>query len=129
MPPLGSFSADYQVLRSGRPGQPGGGPLQHRRCPQRVSAGTDRTRGGAYLSVGITGIGPCVVPCDVDLKPLRPAIMYGVDTRATDEIQEIRRTVGNHSEQLGKIYVAIEALLTEKEEQKSWGERERIGFK
>ena len=46
-----------------------------------------------------------------------------------DEIQEIRRTVGDHSEQLGKIYLAIEALLTEKEEQKSWGERERIGFR
>jgi len=46
-----------------------------------------------------------------------------------DEIQEIRRTVGNHSEQLGKIYVAIETLLTEKDEQKSWEERERIGFK
>lgn len=46
-----------------------------------------------------------------------------------DEIQEIKRTVSNHGEQLGKIYVAIEALLTEKEEQKSWEERERIGFK
>lgn len=46
-----------------------------------------------------------------------------------DEIQEIKRTVSNHGEQLGKIYVAIEALLTDKEEQKSWGERERIGFK
>ena len=46
-----------------------------------------------------------------------------------DEIQEIKRTVSNHGEQLGKIYVAIEALLTEKEEQKSWEERERVGFK
>lgn len=46
-----------------------------------------------------------------------------------DEVQEIRRTVSNHGEQLGKIYVAIEALLTEKEEQKSWEERERIGYK
>jgi phage regulator Rha-like protein len=46
-----------------------------------------------------------------------------------DEIQEIRQTVDNHSEQLGKIYAAIETLLTEKETQKTWGERERIGFK
>ncbi|HEV2483459.1 MAG TPA: ORF6N domain-containing protein [Puia sp.] len=45
-----------------------------------------------------------------------------------DEIQEIRRNVGNHGEQLGKIYVAIEALLTEMDEQKSWEERDRIGF-
>ena len=46
-----------------------------------------------------------------------------------DEIQEIKRTVGNHNDQLGKIYVAIETLLTEKETQKSWEERERIGFR
>ena len=37
--------------------------------------------------------------------------------------------MGDHSEQLGKINVAIEALLTEKETQKSWDDRERIGFK
>jgi phage regulator Rha-like protein len=46
-----------------------------------------------------------------------------------DEVQEIRETVENHSEQLTKIYAAIETLLTEKESQKTWAERERIGFK
>ena len=46
-----------------------------------------------------------------------------------DEIQDIRQTVGNHSEQLSKIYTAIEALLTEKETQKTWADRERIGFR
>ena len=46
-----------------------------------------------------------------------------------DEVQEIRETVENHSEQLTKIYAAIETLLTEKETQKTWAERERIGFK
>jgi phage regulator Rha-like protein len=45
-----------------------------------------------------------------------------------NEVQEIRQTVENHSEQLTKIYAAIETLLTEKETQKSWEERERIGF-
>lgn len=46
-----------------------------------------------------------------------------------DEIHEIKQTVGNHGEQLDKICVAIEALLTEKETQKTWEERERIGFR
>jgi phage regulator Rha-like protein len=46
-----------------------------------------------------------------------------------DEIQEIRETVENHSEQLGKIYEAIETLLAEKDGQKVWTQRERIGFK
>jgi phage regulator Rha-like protein len=46
-----------------------------------------------------------------------------------DEIQEIRQTVENHSEQLIKIYGAIESLLTGKEAEKTWQGRERIGFK
>jgi phage regulator Rha-like protein len=46
-----------------------------------------------------------------------------------DEIQEIRQTVENHSEQLVKIYGAIETLLTAKEAQESFADRERIGFK
>jgi hypothetical protein len=46
-----------------------------------------------------------------------------------DEIQEIRQTVESHSEQLVKIYGAIETLLTAKEAQESFADRERIGFK
>lgn len=46
-----------------------------------------------------------------------------------DQIHEIRHTVSNHDEQLGKIYNAIESLLDKKAEQKAWQERERIGFK
>ncbi|MBF8192531.1 FGGY-family carbohydrate kinase [Nonomuraea sp. K274] len=37
-------------------------------------------------AVGISGIGPCVLACAEDGTPLRPAILYGVDTRATAEI-------------------------------------------
>ncbi|HUR64799.1 MAG TPA: ORF6N domain-containing protein [Chitinophagaceae bacterium] len=48
----------------------------------------------------------------------------------TEQIQEIRQTVGSHSLQLKQIYKAIENMLAEKEElRKSWEERERIGFK
>jgi xylulokinase len=46
---------------------------------------------GELAGVCISGIGPCVVPCDEDLRPLRPAILYGVDTRATEEIEELDR--------------------------------------
>ncbi len=46
-----------------------------------------------------------------------------------NEIQEIRQTVENHSEQLVKIYGAIETLLKEKESQQAWADREPIGFK
>ncbi len=43
-------------------------------------------------------------------------------------IEEIRQTVCDHDDQLKMIYAAIEVLLAEKDQQKSWEERDRIGF-
>ena len=40
------------------------------------------------LGVGVSGIGPCVLPVDEEFNPLRPAILYGIDTRATAEIEQ-----------------------------------------
>ncbi len=39
--------------------------------------------------VSVSGIGPVLLPADGDGKPLRPAILYGVDTRAFAEIDEL----------------------------------------
>ena len=50
--------------------------------------------GGALAGVCVSGIGPCVVPCDASVKPLRPAILYGIDTRATAEIAELEDRFG-----------------------------------
>jgi xylulokinase len=46
------------------------------------------------LSVGCSGIGPCVLPTDGEGQPLRPAILYGADTRAMEEVEELNRTLG-----------------------------------
>ena len=46
-----------------------------------------------------------------------------------EQLKELRERVGNHDTQLNQIYDAIENLLDEKQEQKSWRDRERIGFK
>lgn len=54
-----------------------------------ASVPADRVRG-----VGVSGIGPCFVPCDAELRPLRPAILYGVDTRAAAEIEELEVRCG-----------------------------------
>lgn len=43
--------------------------------------------------------------------------------------QELYDRIGEHDTQLAAIYDAIENLLDEKTEKKSWEERERIGFK
>ncbi|UNK71092.1 FGGY family carbohydrate kinase [Microbacterium sp. H1-D42] len=37
-------------------------------------------------AVGVSGMGPCVLLADDDDEPVRPAILYGVDTRATEQI-------------------------------------------
>ena len=46
------------------------------------------------LAICPSAIGPCVLPVDQSGLPLRPAIMYGIDTRATAEIAEINRELG-----------------------------------
>lgn len=42
--------------------------------------------GEEIAGVGVSGIGPCLLPADADDTPLRPAILYGVDTRAGRQI-------------------------------------------
>ncbi len=44
--------------------------------------------------VALSAIGPCVLPLDALGNPLRPGILYGVDTRASVEIEYINRTLG-----------------------------------
>jgi len=44
--------------------------------------------------LGISTISPCVLPIDAGGKPLRPGILYGIDTRAGAEIGEIEALVG-----------------------------------
>jgi xylulokinase len=45
--------------------------------------------------VGVSAIGPCVVATDAALRPLRPAILYGVDTRATAQIEALTARLGS----------------------------------
>lgn len=44
--------------------------------------------------VGISAIGPDVLPMDENFQPLRNGILYGVDTRAVDEIAEMNERFG-----------------------------------
>lgn len=45
-------------------------------------------------AVGCSTIGPCCLPVDENCKPLRKAILYGVDVRASDEIDYLRNHYG-----------------------------------
>ncbi|GAA4932937.1 xylulokinase [Actinomycetospora succinea] len=49
---------------------------------------------GTPDAVGVSGIGPVLLPADADGRALRPAILYGVDTRATREIAELTEEIG-----------------------------------
>ena len=44
--------------------------------------------------VGVSGIGPCVLPVDEEGHPLRPGILYGIDTRAGEEIDYLEKRLG-----------------------------------
>ncbi len=46
------------------------------------------------LAVGVSGMGPCVLVTDDNGLPLRPAILYGVDTRATEQIARLTEELG-----------------------------------
>ncbi len=49
------------------------------------------------VSVGVSGMGPCVVLADEAGTALRPAILYGVDTRATEQIALLTHQLGNQA--------------------------------
>lgn len=46
------------------------------------------------VAVGVSGMGPCVLLADSNDLPVRPAILYGVDTRSTAQIARLERELG-----------------------------------
>ena len=45
-------------------------------------------------AVCTSGIGAALLPADEDGNPLRPAILYGIDTRAEEEIRQLNERCG-----------------------------------
>ncbi len=54
-------------------------------CPATVTA------------VGVSGMGPCVLLTDAENQPLRPAILYGVDTRAMAQVDRLTEKYGDEA--------------------------------
>lgn len=50
--------------------------------------------GEAPVALGVSGIGPCLLPTDAQSRPLRPAILYGVDTRAGEQVRAMSQELG-----------------------------------
>ena len=45
-------------------------------------------------AVGASAIGPCMLPVDAEGAPLMNAVLYGVDTRAAREIEDLTASIG-----------------------------------
>lgn len=56
-----------------------------------------RPANSTLAGVCVSGVGPCLIVCDDDLVPLRPAILYGIDTRATAEIDSLTEELGDQT--------------------------------
>ncbi|MEP6463875.1 MAG: FGGY-family carbohydrate kinase [Frankiaceae bacterium] len=50
--------------------------------------------GQPIAGVAVSGLGPSLLPCDAQDRPLRPAILYGIDMRATRQIAELTNRLG-----------------------------------
>ena len=57
---------------------------------EELTAGRDHD----VAAVGISGMGPCTLLVDDDDRPVRPAILYGVDTRASGQIDTLNHLLG-----------------------------------
>jgi len=59
-----------------------------------VSLAEELTAGVTVAAVGVSGMGPCVLLTSLQGTPVRPAVLYGVDTRATDQIEALTTELG-----------------------------------
>jgi xylulokinase len=50
--------------------------------------------GADVTAAAFSAIGPCLLPLDSADRPLRPGILYGVDARASEEIDLLNRQIG-----------------------------------
>jgi len=57
-------------------------------CRELLQGVAERVAG-----VAVSAIGPCLLPLDGDGRPLRPGILYGLDTRATRQITALEREI------------------------------------
>jgi xylulokinase len=55
---------------------------------------TPNVKAGDIKAVGVSTIAPCVLPVDIQGHPLRPGILYGIDSRAREEIKQLEERVG-----------------------------------
>jgi xylulokinase len=81
------------------------------------------------LGVGVSAMGPCVLPVDVNGVPLRPGILYGIDTRAQAEIEELAQRYGAGDQRAASLdsqSVAPKILWLQRHEPELWARTHRV---
>jgi len=67
--------------------------------------------GDDVVAIAVSGLGPDVVPLDAQGYALRPAILYGIDVRSTQEIDDLNRQFGPEAmAELGGMYLTSQAI-------------------
>ncbi len=52
-----------------------------------------KTSPGQVGAIGLSAISPAILPIDRAGRPLRKAILYGIDTRAAEEVRQLQRVI------------------------------------
>lgn len=77
-------------------------------CHSLRGAGFDMKSIGA---MAVSAIGPCMLPVDELGKPLRPGVLYGIDTRAHEEIDWLNTRFGEEAMfELGGMALTSQAM-------------------
>ena len=96
-------------------------------CRELVQAAGE----GDIAGVCVSGVGPCLLLCDAEVEPVRPAILYGIDMRATAEIQELTERYGGErilqrgGTPLTTQAVGPKALWVQRHEPRAWARATR----
>ena len=81
---------------------------------------------GTLAGVCVSGVGPCLLLCDEQVRPVRPAILYGIDMRATAQIAELTERYGADAilarggTPLSTQAVGPKALWVQRNEPQAW---------
>lgn len=88
---------------------------------------------GAHTIAGVcvSGVGPCLLLCDAENRPVRAAILYGIDMRAVAEIDELTERYGGErvAERCGKALttqaVGPKMLWVRRHQPETWARSSR----
>lgn len=81
---------------------------------------------GRIAGVAVSGLGPCVVVANENGDVLRPAILYGVDTRSTELIAELNRAADSGDEPLTTQAVGPKLMWVRQHEPDIWNAAARV---